>query len=181
MSRSLSLQDCYGPQALAHPDPLVRIAALHHAGPRLGGGPTLRQRLLGLLADADALVARYAALTLAQAGQSEGLQRLLADLASARGPERAALEACLRCCSGFPFAALLDGLLALEKLPTVKDPSVRTFLTGLLSLSAGRFQEAAHDAAWAESLVERLVKLDGVAGLPLKAGAFCDRGRVLVV
>jgi hypothetical protein len=159
----------------------VRVAAIHHAGRRLAGDPALRGRLLGLLDDADALVARYAAMTLAQAGQREGLEALLGALPSAQGADRAALLSCLRGCTAFPFAALLDGLLPLEELPRVQDRSVRNLLRGLVGLGAERFAAAARaDPAWADNLLGQLARLDG-AGPSLREGAFGDRAVVLAL
>jgi hypothetical protein len=177
-SGPLSLNDCYGPRGLSHPDPLVRVAALHHAGRRLAGDPGLRERMLGLLSDGDPLVARYAALTLAQAEQPEGLERLLDQMASAGGPERAALGACLRGCRAFPFAALLEELLHPDHLAGAHRRE--GFLRDVLSLSAeGLVALARRDAEAADDLLRRLAELDGAADLPCKGDAFCDRGVVL--
>ena len=80
MTRLLSLRDCANFDAVdGHPDPHVRIAALHHAGRRLRGAgepadsaERLRGRLGSYLGDRDLRVARYAAVTLAQTGDPQG-------------------------------------------------------------------------------------------------------------
>jgi hypothetical protein len=114
MSRAVSLRDCYDSEgALQHPDPMVRIAALHHAGPALDENDRLRHLVVNRLEDADERVARYAAIVLAQAGDAEGLRHVLAALGGANTKQVRPLELCLRNCTRFPFAVLLSRLVAL--------------------------------------------------------------------
>src|SRR3954462_5471437 len=115
MVKALSLQDCYAVErAASDPDPLVRVCAVHHARSGLAADPAARDRARGLLsAGAGDLVARYAAVTLAQAGDPAGLDFLLAALRQAGPGARAGLRACLRDCTRFPLAALLNEVLDL--------------------------------------------------------------------
>jgi hypothetical protein len=172
MDGSLSLQDCYGWEGLSHPDPLVRIAAIHHAGRRLDGDRVLRWRVLRLMGDRDPRVARYAALTLARAGSAEGRERLLTVLARADGPERAALKGCLLAGPAFPFAALLDELLPLEAVARVEDDYARAVLGGLLFLGPEYLRAATDFLSW-------LAGLDRAGVVPLREGAYFDQGQVL--
>src|SRR5262249_30869348 len=118
MSRALSLQESIcSEQAFRDPDPMVRLAAVHHAGVRLARGEGRSARVVGglhavllrQLGDPDARVARYAAVALAQAGERAGLDFLTQQLLQA-GADRATLLGCLRNCTRFPFAVLLHAL-----------------------------------------------------------------------
>src|SRR5262245_37636530 len=110
MARGLSLQESIcSEEAFRDADPMVRLAAVHHAGARLVRGEGRSARVAGgLLAtlsrrldDPDARVARYAAVALAQAGERAGLDYLSRQLLQAPPTDRPALLACLRNCTRF--------------------------------------------------------------------------------
>jgi hypothetical protein len=138
--KSLSLQDCYGSEAgLCHPDPHVRIAAIHHAARRLDHDPRAFALLEERLRDADSLVARYAAVALAQAGRTEGLACVLQAMQTQPEAEREPWEKCLRDCTRFPFAVLLNELLWLPSLDRAHDSEGRNLLRELLVVTGEHF------------------------------------------
>lgn len=178
MARALSLRDCYDREEALHDvDPMVRIAAVHRAGAALSGNPLLRQRLLDRLRDADERVARYAAVTLAQAGDPEGLRFILRELAGTEGEQRRQLEGCLRCCTRFPFAVLLKRLVALESLNTVRGSKHWLRLEELLFLSAEEFwQQYCADSETPGRLVQAMNELHGTRGLVRHPQVACVLG-----
>ena len=147
MPAILTLKDIYSrPEAFDHPDPLVRVTAIHHAGRQLAESRSeqLQTRLHDMLNDPDLFVARYTAVTLAQCGDPRAIVRILAELS--RGGDAAQveeLEGCLRDCSHFPFAVMLCRRIDLNSLPAVQDLQKRDFLTQLLTMTADWFYDEA--------------------------------------
>jgi hypothetical protein len=161
---------------------MVRIAAIHHTQGRLAEDG-LAASLIGLLRDGDELVATYAAVTLAQAGEWKGLEWLIHKVCNTpERQKRAHWEACLRNCGRFPFAVLLNELAFLESIPFVHDGLTREFLEGLLALSRdGFYSRARRDAAYRERFVGGMGRLDEVAGLACRPKATCGMGLILSV
>ena len=169
MVKALSLQDCYSAeQVLASPDPLVRISAIHHARNRVRNDPALRNELRTALHGASELVARYAAVTLAEAGDVAGLDFLLDQLRRADPTRRGTLRACLRDCTRFPLAALFNEMLALEHIPDIDNPEVRDCLTELIRGSGEWFTQRGREEPGLVDRVlsypDRLGSLVGAAG-----------------
>lgn len=177
---ALSLQDCYvAERALDHPDTLVRVAAIHHTGRRLGQDERLRGLLCGLLGG-DGLVARYAALTLAQAGDREGIAWLLESHARSRGDDRKQLESCLRCCTCFPFAVLLTEMMAIESLGRCQDANLRTTLHELLTLSRAAFYACVKQkAAFRSRVINTLARVASDHVLRREVGLVCMSGYIV--
>jgi hypothetical protein len=181
--KAISLQDYHNRlEAFCDPDPMIRIAAIHRAGSKLDRNATLRKTLRDLLRDGTPLVARYAAVTLAQAGDPAGLEALLAAICSANENERTELDGCLRNCVQFPFAVLLNERMYVETIPAVRDEAWRTFLHSILLLTSDRFYEIVeHDDAFRTQLLDSLSSTGPVAGLRLRPGTMLDVGRILSV
>src|SRR5262249_2105563 len=143
MPKALSVADIHNRvEAFTDADPLVRIAAIHHAGARLRQAPSrrLREILLELLNASDPLVARYTAVTLAQSGEVQGLQHLVAAIVRARSQDEE-LDECLRNCRNFPFAALLNERIFLDSIGSVAKSDWQQFITSFLYGTAERFYQ----------------------------------------
>jgi hypothetical protein len=181
VSKALALQECYGSErAFSDPDPLVRIAAIHHAGARLADNDPLRRLLLERLEDPDELVVRYAAVTLAQAGERVGLESLLRGLRGADGALRQRLEDCVRNCTRFPFAVLLNELADLGSVADVPDADTRGFLQSALTLSGEQFySRVREDGLSREKFLATLTAPDGLAGLRHRQPGLCELGLIL--
>src|SRR5262245_42580249 len=142
MVKAISLQDYHNRlEAFYDPDPMIRIAAIHRAGNKLERNARLRETLHDLLNDKDPLVARYAAITLAQSGDARGLNHLVQTISRAQGEDRHELDGCLRNCVRFPFAVVLNERLFVETIPAVKDEGYRRFLDNALFLTSDSFYE----------------------------------------
>jgi hypothetical protein len=181
MSRALSLRDFYDRAgAFADRDPMVRIAALHHAGASLADNPGMRELVAARLEDADERVARYAAVALAQAGDEQGVRHLLEQLARSDASTQRPLEACLRDCARFPFAVLLSRLLALGGgLNRKRAEACWLHLEDLLLLPEEEFCERSRaDPRYADGVVRRLTGLDRVKGLAPRANVGCALSRI---
>lgn len=181
MGRALSLQDCYSAEAgLHHPDRLVRVAAIHHLGRRAGKDAHARGLLRGLLKAEDTLVARYSAVTLAQAGDRPGIGWLLQSLVGSRGGDREQLVSCLRCCTRFPFATLLTELVAIESIARCHDPDLRPALHELLVLSSGAFYARMEkEAAFRGRVIGTLSRAASNSALRRDEGVICASGFIV--
>jgi len=183
MVKAISLQDYYNRlEAFYDPDPMIRIAAIHHAGGKLDRNARLRQTLKDLLDDKDRLVARYAALRLAQSGDTSGLHHLVQAIGHARGQDREELDGCLRNCNRFPFAVVLNERLYLETIPAVKDEGYREVLKKALELTSDDFYEKSEqDTSFRDTFLKIMRSLDRVGGLRVRDGSVLDVGWVLSV
>ena len=179
--KALSLQECYATErALSDPDPLVRVAAVHHAGKRPDPDGKVRELLRRVLGQSDGLVARYAALTLARAGDPVGVDYLAAELASEDDGRRAVVERCLRGCPEFPLAILLNELLPPESVAALYDPELKVFLDSVLLLSREVLAERSRtDPGEVEMTLGLLARIDGRVDLTLQNDSFLDRGVIL--
>jgi HEAT repeat protein len=184
MARGLSLQECICSEAaFRDADPMVRLAAVHHAGARLcrGEGRTarvvggLQAVLLRQLNDPDARVARYAAVALAQAGERDGLDYLTGQLRQAGPADRAALLACLRNCTRFPFAVLLHALAGLHGQGGINPGNLAPLLREAVYLREEEYLERARrTAGYRKNLLEQLVNYQTRAGRQQGHGPACD-------
>jgi hypothetical protein len=183
MAKAISLLHYYNrSEAFKDPDPMIRIAAIHRAGSKLEHNDALRQTLRTLLNDRDVLVARYTAITLAQSGDRSGIQYLLQAVCCAKGPDRDALDACLRNCARFPFAVLLNEYLFVETISSVKDEGCRRVLLLALQLTSDDFyQRTESDASFRYTFLKTLRTLEGVAGLRVRDEKILDLGHILSV
>ncbi len=183
MVKAISLQDYYNRlEAFYDSDPMIRIAAIHRAGAKLERNARLRQMLKGLLDDKDPLVARYAAITLAQSGDVSSLRHLIQAISRAHGQDREELDGCLRNCTRFPFAVLLNARLFVETIPAVKDEGYREVLNKALELTSDEFYEKSErDPSFRETFLKILRRLDGLDGLRVRDGTILDMGLVLSV
>lgn len=183
MVKAISLQDYYNRmEAFYDSDPMIRIATIHRAGAKLERNARLRQMLKGLLDDKDPLVARYAAITLAQSGDVSSLRHLIQAISRAHGQDREELDGCLRNCTRFPFAVLLNERLFVETIPAVKDEGYREVLNKALELTSNEFYEKSErDPSFRETFLKILRRLDGLDGLRVRDGTILDMGRVLSV
>jgi len=183
MVKAISLQDYYNRlEAFYDPDPMIRIAAIHHAGGKLDRNARLRQTLKDLLDDKDRLVARYAALRLAQSGDTSGLHHLVQAISRAQGQDREELDGCLRNCTRFPFAVVLNERLYLETIPAVKDEGYREVLKKALELTSDDFYEKSEqDTSFRDTFLKIMRSLDRVDGLRVRDGSVLDVGWVLSV
>jgi hypothetical protein len=181
MVKAISLRDYYNRrEAFSDPDPLIRIAAIHHAGGKLDRNPWLRQKLKDLMQDGNPLIARYATITLIQSGDVEALSQLIHAISQTRGQEREELEACLRNCTRFPFALLLNERLYVETIPAVSDEGYREVLKEALVLTGDKFYEKSQeDPSFRELFLKVLRSLDGVQGLRVRDGSVLELGWVL--
>jgi len=184
------------PLALSDPDPMVRLAAVHHIGRRLAGASLAaadadRRRLDALLPhrttggkwvtppDYDEFVARYAAVTMARAGDAAGLELLLHRVAE-RGdaPLDPELDECLRNCGTFPFAALLNEYVHLGASRAARE--VVGVLDTARRLTADGFRDrAAREPGFRHRFLDDLGRLGTAAGVSVRAGRVFDRGWVL--
>ena len=168
MRKALSLRDIYCQEdALRHPDPQVRIAAVHHAVARLTPGQQLPALLRRRVRDDHPAVARYALVELLQAGVPEAFVYFLQTMRQASPEQRTMWRKCLRNCFRFPFAILLDDLCGLESIsPTdvagrdgARRPAATAkslSLSELIQLSADQFLVRAIDPAWRQSVIRLL-------------------------
>jgi hypothetical protein len=185
MTRLLSLRDCVNFEAVElHPDPHVRIAALHHAGRRLcasGEEPGAMQRLRGQvgarLADRDGRVARYAAVTLAQIGDRRGVRWLLSATARATPAEGGPLMLALRDCTRFPFLVLLTKAIDPVILAAGLEGPGKAELERVLLWADDDFQKlGATNPAEQARVLESLTAINAMSGLERRAGVYCRRG-----
>ncbi len=181
MVKAISLQDYYNRlEAFYDPDPMIRIAAIHRAGAKLERNPRLRETLQDLLKDKEPLVARYAAITLAQSGDAGGLRHLVQAISRVQGQDREELDGCLRNCVRFPFAVILNERLFIETIPAVRDVGFREVLSKALGLTSDEFYEKSErDAAFRDTFLKIISSLDRLEGLRVRAGSISDVGRVL--
>lgn len=180
MRTSLSLRNMYtSERALCDPDPQVRIAAIHHAAVRLGEGDDLTALLLERVSDEDPVVSRYAAVTLAQTGCVEGMRYLLHAVDSSGGADRCDLDRCLRNCTQFPFAILLNETVYLESIRDVTDEKTKEALHELISVSTGQVSvRSQQEPQYPEAVIALLVSLTGIERLRSR-GAACYHGAIL--
>jgi hypothetical protein len=183
MGKALVLTDYYNSEQAFHdPDRMIRIAAVQHSGPRLERNARLRAILLGLLTDKDELVARYAAITLAQQGDAAGITMLLREAPLRSGPERERLDGCLRNCTRFPFAVLVNEITRIESLSSVPDKDTRDQLEGILTLTAESFYDIVkEDASFRPQLIQLLAGLDRVPGVKCRPDTVYGPGWILSV
>jgi hypothetical protein len=183
MIKVISRQDYYNRlEAFYEPDRMIRIAAIHRAGEKMEGNGRLRQIVKDLLSDKDLLVARYAAVTLAQNGDYSGLQYLLQEISCSQGQDREDLNTCLRNCARFPFAVLLNQRLFVETVPNVKDEAYRQVLKNALELTSDTFYEVSEsDPSFRPLFLKVMRSLGGVAGLRVRDECFLDDGLILSV
>lgn len=176
MVKAISLQDYYNRlEAFYDPDPMIRIAAIHRAGNKLERNVRLRETLQDLLNDKDPLVARYAAITLAQSGDARGLSYLIHAISSALGQDREELDGCLRNCVRFPFAVLLNERLFIETISAVKDEGYRRFLDNAICLTSDRFYDIVEgDASFRNTFLKIMSSLDRIDGLLVRAKSIAD-------
>ncbi|GIW90006.1 MAG: hypothetical protein KatS3mg109_0438 [Pirellulaceae bacterium] len=181
MAKAISLQDYYNRRdAFYDSDPMIRIAAIHRAGARLDRNPCLRQLLQDLLNDKELLIARYAAITLAQSGDGSGLRHLLHAIASAKGHDREELDGCLRNCVRFPFAVLLNERLFVESISAVKDYGYREVLSKALELTSDDFyHKSEQDPSFRDTFLRIICSLDRIDGLRVREGSILDIGWIL--
>lgn len=133
MRRPSSLSSIYSSvEAFVHRDPHVRIAAIHHAARNVVPDVRLPSAVFDMLQDDEQAVARYAAVTLAQSGEKVGLEYLVRAIRNTRDLQREQLNRCLRNCTRFPFAILLNELFGVESIGDVSDSTVRESLDELL-------------------------------------------------
>jgi hypothetical protein len=179
MVKAISLRDYYNRlEAFYDADPMIRIAAIHRAGGKIERNARLRQTLRDLLNDRDSLVARYAAITLAQSGDASGLHHLVQAISRAQGQDRKELDACLRNCVRFPFAVLLNERVFVETIPAVKDEGYREVLNKALELTSDDFYEKSErDTSFRDTFLKIMRSLDGLGGL--RAGSILDMGWIL--
>jgi hypothetical protein len=182
MARGSSLSDYYNTlDAFQDSDRLIRIAAIHHAKSSLRRSEKLKSIVEDLLNDTDSLVSQYAAVTLAQSGDEVGLKHLLRLIASSRGQEREDLSKCLRNCSEFPFAVLLDELIYVESVDHAQEEPHRDFLKEALGLTAERFyNRVEEDAGFRKDFFQIMKDLDSIHGLRTKPGKHMAIGRILL-
>lgn len=183
MFKAIALRDFYNRlEAFYDSDPLIRIAAIHHAGNKLERNPRLRNILYQLLNDREPLVARYAAVTLAQNGDFRGLQFFLKAISGSQGEERRELENCLRNCVRFPFAVLLNERILIESIPEGKDVAYREVLEKTLLLTSDHFYaEAEKDPSFRDIFLKIMCSLERVEGLRIRPDRFLDEGYVLSI
>src|SRR5262249_1853516 len=146
------------------------VAAIHHAGPRLDGNASLLTQVKGLLHDADSLVRRYAAVTLARAGFEQGVRELLAEMSRCPA-ELSSLESCLRDCRQFPFVSLLASVLEMSCLGGLPAGTVRDTLTRVCTLTEEAYERLVlEQPREARRIVEFLGSLGSAPGLRPRAG-----------
>lgn len=183
MAKAISLQDLYNRfEAFYDQDPMIRIAAVHRAGNKLERNPRLRQILYDLLQDKEQLVARYAAVTLAQSGDTRGIDYLLDAIRSTQGDERKELDNCLRNCSRFPFAVLLNERMLIESIASAQDLAYRAVLESALRLTSDDFYaKAEEDPSFRETFLKIICSLDRIPGLQMRPDRLLDEGYVLAI
>ncbi len=183
MAKAISLKDYYSTEeAFHHSDRMIRIAAIHHAGSRLANNEKLESILEKTLQDSDNLVACYVAVTLAQAGKKSGIDYLIQTIVAAQEQEREYLDSCLRNCTEFPFAILLNKLAFIESIPNVRDKGMREFLQSLLYFTSDRFYELSKDdSQFRTDFVQQLSILNKIGGLQCRPGEICGRGWIVSI
>lgn len=174
------------PEAFSHPDRLVRISAIHHAGERLkrSRSDSVRQELGGrlrqLIEADDELVRRYAAVTLAQCQDDVGLGYLLRSITERGANIDPELDECLRNCWQFPFAILLNERIELASLSGVKKADIRDFLLKCLGLPAEKFYDYAKShPKYRVDFLQLLRQLDQISGLRARERRVLDSGHLL--
>jgi hypothetical protein len=176
------------PQAFTHPDRLVRISAVHHAGERLKRSRSedlrndLSAQLHKLIEKDDELVQRYAAVTLAQCQDKTGLDFLLKSIAQRVYIADPELDECLRNCWRYPFAVLLNERAYLASISKIDNVKVREFLEESLRLPAEKFYEYTRTSAeYRRAFIELLRKLDAIPGLVPRERRVLDSGYLLSI
>lgn len=181
MAKAISIQDFYNRREAFHDsDPMIRIAAIHRAGNKLERNLALKETLLDLLDDKDPLIARYAAITLAQSGEPRGLSHIVEAISHTDGQDRQELDNCLRNCVRFPFAVVLNERIFVETIPAVKDKNLRAVLAEALRLTSNSFYEKSEgDSSFRDTFLNIITTLDRLDGLRARDRSVSDVGWVV--
>src|SRR5262249_29445791 len=134
------------------------------------------------LDDPDPRVARYAAVTLAQAGDQAGLEYLGRQLHQAQLADRPSLLACLRNCTRFPFAVLLHALSGLHGQGGSNTGNLNPTLREAVSRREEEYLERVRRApGFRQSLLDQLVHYQTRPGSGSWSWPSCDLGVVLTL